>query len=320
MPPSEAEVQERSLAVVPSGPLARPSHFVPNGWTELVAFCEYVAKSDLVPKAYQGKPANVLVAVQHGMALGLTPLEGPQSIAVINGKPGIYGDAALALVLASGTITDLDEYFEEEPEPDTKKPPRVTAVFTARRVGRAKPVISRFSVEDAVTAGLWGKEGPWTQYWRRMLKFRARGFGLRDGWADVLKGLRTVEELQDIEPEYTRVETPIAMPQAIEGPASTAQPTPSSPPASSAADAPAGQPVGEVSPASPPAGETSSPSSDGLITEHERRTLLAELGHTGRGFKDLKDWCATHEIASTTKIPAARYQEILAWAKTPKEA
>ena len=32
-----------------------------------------------------------------------------------------------------------------------------------------------------------------------MLKFRARGFSLRDTWTDVLKGFKTFEEVSDFE-------------------------------------------------------------------------------------------------------------------------
>ena len=69
----------------------------------------------------------------------------------------------------------------------------------AQRKGR-KPVVAKFSVEDAKRAGLWGKTGPWQAYPKRMMQMRARGFALRDAFADVLKGLMTVEEAWDNTP------------------------------------------------------------------------------------------------------------------------
>jgi hypothetical protein len=58
----------------------------------------------------------------------------------------------------------------------------------------------------------WGKQGgPWTQYPRRMLQMRARGFALRDAFPDVLRGLVTAEEAADythVEPEPVRVTQP----------------------------------------------------------------------------------------------------------------
>ena len=56
----------------------------------------------------------------------------------------------------------------------------------------------RFSVADAVHAGLWNKPGPWKQYPDRMLMMRARGFASRDGAADALSGLYISEEMADV--------------------------------------------------------------------------------------------------------------------------
>ena len=60
-------------------------------------FAKMVANSDFAPKEFRGKPEACLLAIQKGAEVGLTPLEALQSIAVINGRPTIWGDAALAL-------------------------------------------------------------------------------------------------------------------------------------------------------------------------------------------------------------------------------
>ena len=164
--------------------------FAPTSITEAIKFSEMLAKSQMVPRQYQNKPEDVLVAIQWGCEVGLAPLQSLQNIAVINGKPSIYGDAAMALVLASPVCEGIEESIENEGTPNP------VAVCIARRRGRA-PVESRFSVEDAKRAGLWGKQGPWTAYPKRMLAMRARGFAIRDCFADVLKGLITAEEAQD---------------------------------------------------------------------------------------------------------------------------
>ena len=164
--------------------------FAPATLTEAMQFSEHLASSSMVPKAYQGKPADILVCVQWGYEIGLAPMQALQNIAVINGKPSVYGDAALALVQASPLCEGIDEHIENEGTPNP------SAVCIARRKGRM-PVIARFSVEDAKRAGLWGKAGPWQSYPKRMLQMRARGFALRDAFPDVLKGLITAEEAQD---------------------------------------------------------------------------------------------------------------------------
>jgi hypothetical protein len=78
--------------------------FAPVTLDEAMRFSEMLSKSQMVPKAYQGKPEDVLVAVQWGKELGLAPLQALQNIACINGKPSVYGDAAMALVQASSCL------------------------------------------------------------------------------------------------------------------------------------------------------------------------------------------------------------------------
>ena len=164
--------------------------FAPATLGEAMEFSKMLADSTMVPRAYQGKPQDILVCVQWGQEIGLAPLQALQNIAVINGKPSVYGDAAMALVQASAVCEDVQEYFEGEGTPNP------IAVCVAKRRGR-KEVVAKFSVEDAKRAGLWGKTGPWQAYPKRMMQMRARGFALRDAFPDVLKGLITAEEAQD---------------------------------------------------------------------------------------------------------------------------
>jgi len=170
--------------------------FAPTTLTEAMTFSDMLAGSSMVPKAYQGKPQDILVCVQWGMEMGLAPMQALQNIAVINGKPSVYGDAMMALVQASSVCEDIEEFFENEGTPNP------VAVCVAKRKGR-KPVTARFSVEDAKRAGLWGKQGPWQAYPKRMMQMRARGFALRDAFPDVLRGLISAEEAQDYPEEST---------------------------------------------------------------------------------------------------------------------
>jgi len=153
-------------------------------------FAKMVAASDFAPKDFKGKPESCLLAIQHGSEVGLSPMQSLQSIAVINGRPSIWGDAALALVMASPVCFYVREVVEGEGD-------KMFATCTAKRRGFPEPTVGVFSMADAKRAGLAGKAGPWTQYPKRMLQLRARGFALRDAFPDVLKGLVTAEEAQD---------------------------------------------------------------------------------------------------------------------------
>lgn len=194
--------------------------FAPVTLDEAMRFSDMLAKSQMVPKAYQGKPEDVLVAVQWGRELGLAPLQALQNIACINGKPSVYGDAAMALVQASPVCENIEEYFEGEGSPNP------VAVCVAHRRGRT-PVTVKFSVEDAKRAGLWGKTGPWQAYPKRMMQMRARGFALRDAFPDVLKGLITVEEAQDYPSQGEKDITPPRPSNPLDALAPPATSTPS---------------------------------------------------------------------------------------------
>lgn len=153
-------------------------------------FAKMVSGSEFAPKDFKGKPESCMLAIQHGSEVGLSPMQSLQSIAVINGRPTIWGDAALALVIGSHVCEYVTEGIDGEGD-------KMAAVCFAKRRGYEKATIVRFSVEDAKKAGLWGKSGPWQQYPKRMLQLRARGFALRDAFPDVLRGLITTEEAQD---------------------------------------------------------------------------------------------------------------------------
>ncbi len=157
---------------------------------EAMQFAKMVAGSDFAPKDFKGKPESCLLAIQHGSEVGLSPMQSLQSIAVINGRPTIWGDAALALVQSSPACEYVKEYIEGDGD-------QAVAVCEVKRRGYPTATVSTFSMFDAKRAGLANKSGPWTQYPMRMLALRARGFALRNAFADALRGLVTAEEAQD---------------------------------------------------------------------------------------------------------------------------
>lgn len=158
----------------------------PQNMEEAFKFAEMLSKSNLVPKDFSGNVGNILVAVQWGAELGLQPMQAMQNIAVINGRPSLWGDSVIALVKAS----PLCEYVVEDVSENSA---------TCKVKRRGEPEQTRvFSMEDAAKAGLKGKQGPWTQYPKRMLQMRARSWALRDVFPDVLRGMPVAEELMDM--------------------------------------------------------------------------------------------------------------------------
>jgi hypothetical protein len=168
--------------------MSNPPVLTPTNFDQLTIFANMAARSGLVPKDYAGRPEAIMIAVQLGSELGLSPMQSLNSIAVINGRPGVWGDGLLGLCRASPLCEDIVERIDGEGDD------RVAVCIAKRRA--ASPVEGRFSVADAKRAGLWGK-AIWAAYPERMLRNRARGFALRDAFPDVLRGLKTGEELMD---------------------------------------------------------------------------------------------------------------------------
>lgn len=187
-----SEGQETAPTTLPvAGGGARPPvrfGFTPKTIDEAWRLSQMIANSALAPKDYAGKPENVIVAMQMGAEVGLAPMAAIQNIAVINGRPSVWGDAALALVQASGLLEWIDEKVTPE-----------GAICRAKRKGWPEVIERTFSLADAKVAGLAGKQGPWTQYPKRMMQMRARSWVLRDGFADAMRGLLVAEEVRDIE-------------------------------------------------------------------------------------------------------------------------
>jgi hypothetical protein len=154
---------------------------------------EYISASNFCPVNMKGKPGDILVCLQMGQELGLKPMQAMQNIAVINGRPSIWGDAMLAVCRQSSDF----EYINEELDVKT-----MTAKCVVKRKNEPE-FTSTFSQTDAKTANLWGKAGPWTQYPKRMLQMRARGFALRDCFPDLLRGIIIKEEAEDMPRQKT---------------------------------------------------------------------------------------------------------------------
>jgi hypothetical protein len=193
---------QRNAPIKAGGVLAA---LVPQSLDEAFRLSQALAGSgDMIPKAFQNNERAVMAAIVRGMEVGLAPMQALASIAVINGRVVIWGDAIPALVLRAGHSIDVD--YEGEGD-------KLTAVATLTRGDTGKKIVRTFSIADAKRAGLAGKAGPWTQYPQRMIAMRARTWAVRDGAADALMGLGVAEEHQDYGPDAARDVTPADQPR-----------------------------------------------------------------------------------------------------------
>jgi hypothetical protein len=205
------QIREGSMSnVIPVDPRpnlsagGKPHAIVPQSMDEAYRLAKAVCMAGMAPKGMD-TPEKAMIAIMRGLEVGMTPFQALDKIAIVNGRPTIWGDGAIGLVRGSG----LCEYIKEWIEGDGDK--RV-AFCEAKRRGEPSSIVRKFGVADAKRAGLWGKQGPWQQYDERMMQMRARGFALRDGFADVLGGLYLREEIEEERIAAARDVTPMREP------------------------------------------------------------------------------------------------------------
>lgn len=162
--------------------------YMPQTLDEWMKLSTMIANSELCPKAYKGKPESVFIAAQMGSEIGLNYMQAIQGIAVINGMPCLWGDAALAVVRTHKDFVEIDEVVTDE-----------GSTCTIKRASQSDTVRS-FTLEDAKKANLLNKQGPWKEYPKRMMQMRARSFAMRDSFPDALRGINIADEVQDYKP------------------------------------------------------------------------------------------------------------------------
>ena len=152
---------------------------------------------------------KVMIAMEAGVELGIPAMASIQSIAIIKGRPCLWGDALIGVVRSSPLCLYVKEWIEGDGE-------KMIAYCETHRRNEKDPVCRSFSVFDAQRAGLWKTkecDSPWWKYPKRMLQMRARAWCLRDVYADILKGVQIREEVED----YARdaQEVPVSRPTIL---------------------------------------------------------------------------------------------------------
>lgn len=140
------------------------------------------AAKSAIPATYQNNPGAVMLAQEWATARGVDLLTTMQTVAFISGKPVIDATMQRALAMRAGYEVEIGV---------TDK----SATCTLSRDG--KPCgSSTYTVEDAKTAGLAGKDN-WKKNPKAMLVARATSQTMRWHAPDVMVGVFTEDEVDD---------------------------------------------------------------------------------------------------------------------------
>ena len=165
-----------------------PVSLMPKTFNEKYQMAKILATSGLIPQGLN-TPEKVCVALEWGHELQLSPMVAVNNITVINGKPTLSVDIMSAIVKRSPEFGGIEwkELTDKAAE----------CVVTRKSMNYEEKTSSRFTFDDAVKAGLTGKD-VWKKYPKRMLKHRCLSYGLRDAFPDILAGLYSPEEMESI--------------------------------------------------------------------------------------------------------------------------
>lgn len=231
----EVQKPKASTALAPP-PSTRMTMETVAGFKALQQAAIMLSASSLVPKRYLGEPGNCFIALEMAGRMGANVLMVMQHLYVVHGAPGWSGQFAIASINASGRYTTLR--YEETG--------RGTEDWSVRAHAIDKETGERLdgewiTVKMAKDEGWWDKKdqkgnqiSKWQTMPGQMFRYRAASFWVRAYAPELLMGLKTTEELEDIGEE------PDAGPASRQVlPATTAPPPPAPLQTSSVPPAPA---------------------------------------------------------------------------------
>lgn len=156
-----------------------------------------LASSALVPKEYQGQTglANVLVAMEIAGRMGLSPLQVMQNLHIIHGRPSWSSQFIIATINGCGRFTPLQ--YEMQGEGDSLSCYCVATDIASGRELKG-PVVTMAMAKREGWATKSGSK--WQTMPELMIRYRAASFWGRLYVPEFLVGLKTQEEVLDIEP------------------------------------------------------------------------------------------------------------------------
>jgi RecT family len=192
VPPPEGSPPKPKAEIIP---IERGRGIALHNFDALQRFAEMVRASGMAPKNMS--MAQIAVAIQVGMEVGLSPMAALRAIYVVNGLPALRGSAALGLIRSR---EDLCIFIKVWAESDQHGP--VKGVCVSQRRGQDVEH-DEYTREMAQRAGRWnrktasGEATPWVTDPDQMLMWRAVGRHVSKWWSDLLYGFPIVEAMDE---------------------------------------------------------------------------------------------------------------------------
>lgn len=151
-----------------------------------------LSMSTIIPKDYQNNIPNTLVALEMAHRIGASPLMVMQNLHIIHGRPSWSSTFVIAALNTCGRFTALR--FEAEAE-------KCRAVATENATGEilAGPWVTMQMAKDEGWISKTGSK--WKTMPELMLRYRAAAFFGRLYAPEIMMGMHTEFEVQDMQPK-----------------------------------------------------------------------------------------------------------------------
>lgn len=157
-----------------------------------------LAKSTIVPKAYQNNAPNCLIAIEMAWRINTSPMMVMQNLYVVNGTPSWSSQWVIAMINNSRrykTELKYDMVYDEVGQP-------VSCVAWAEDYNGNKVVGPKITMQMAIDEGWVAKNGSkWKTMPEVMICYRAASFFGRRNCPDMIMGIYTRDEVLEGVPD-----------------------------------------------------------------------------------------------------------------------
>ncbi|UCC88486.1 MAG: hypothetical protein JSV81_04025 [Anaerolineales bacterium] len=163
-----------------------------NKGQEMWNMANALSRSTIIPKAFQGQAANCFVALDMANRMGASPMEIMQNIYVVHGTPGFSAKYAIAMANRSGVFKGPIHYEERGSGASLE----VEAYAIVRETGQRVSFTASMAMAKAEKWDTNPKyKGPLAA---TMLRYRSATLLIRTTCPEVLLGMQTADEVEDV--------------------------------------------------------------------------------------------------------------------------
>lgn len=185
------EIAVVPVAHLPAVPDSMDNYINPARFDQIAKLADVFAMSDLVTDHFKGKKANCFIALQMAFRAKIDPMVALQNLNIIQGKPGMSSQLAIALANRSGLLKGPIRFTVSGEGEDL--------TVTASATTRDGYEISAEASMAMARAENWVKNPKYRSMPKVMLTYRSATFLIRQNMPEVLLGMQSDDEVEDLQ-------------------------------------------------------------------------------------------------------------------------